>query len=284
MKYLYKRCDKNIFTFGLAVCLLAACIFSGCASAPKLSGGGEEPGSLTVTGIPTEYNGKFAHFAWRMEGADWSFRPGNTGGNGIAIANGEVELPFNIGKEGGYIGSDTLSVVLVFADTPDPLQTAAIGGNIMVLEEADAIYTAVSFENGKAVVSWEDEFKVAYISIINFPEDFGDPGTFEDPTSRSIGVAYSTILGSGYRARIINGTLTMKYHHWETGTKSYIPYVENSVEITLSYGATGYVPVPTKGGVTVRGSTEQKEVYSFTVQPESGKTTVVDFSKGVKVE
>jgi hypothetical protein len=229
MKHLINRgMIKNMLAIGLPF-VLAACIFSGCISVPKLAGGGAVPGSLTVTGLPAEYDGKFAHFAWRMDGTNAGFVPGSTGGNGIAITNNEVKLPFTLGKDGkdgGYSGSDTLAVVLIFADTSEPLPVALIGGNISALEAADAIYSAVSFANGAAVVNWADAFKAAYITITNFPENFGSPIYGLDSNSGSIGISYRTILGSGSRETVRNGTLTLKYHHWEAGTKGYIRRIQ----------------------------------------------------------
>jgi hypothetical protein len=259
---------KSLPALGLPL-IVAVCIFSGCVSVPKLEGGGAAPGSLTVTGLPAEYNGKFAHFAWRMDGTNAGFVPGSTGGNGTSITNNEVKLPFTVGKDGkdgGYTGSDTLEVVLIFADTAEPLSVALIGGNINALEAADAIYSAVSFTNGAAVVNWADAFKAAYITITNFPENFGSPIYGLDGNSGSISISYRTIPGSGSRETVRNGALTLKYHHWEAGTKGYIPYVENSLDIEVS------------------GGKDNNEQYLFTVPAASGKTTNVDFSEGVKLE
>jgi hypothetical protein len=222
-----------------------------------------------VTGLPAEYNGRFAHFAWRMDGTSAGFVPGSIGGNGIAVADNEVTLPFTVGKDGrdgGYTGSDTLAVVLVFADTDEPLSFALIGGNIDALNEADAVYSAVSFADGQAAVDWADAFKVAYITIANFPENFGSPIYGLDGNSGSISVAYRTILGSGGIETVRNGSLTVKYHHWEAGTRGYIPYVEQILDIEVS------------------GGKDRTEQYLFTVPAASGKTTVVDFSEGVKQE
>jgi hypothetical protein len=269
MKHLINRgVIKSLPAIGLPI-VLAVFIFSGCVSAPKLAGGGAAPGSLTVTGLPAEYNGKFAHFAWRMDGTSAGFVPGSTGGNGISITNNEVKLPFAVGKDGkdgGYTGSDTLAAVLIFADTSEPLSVALIGGNINALESADAIYSAVRFANGAAVVNWADAFKAAYITITNFPENFGAPIYGLDSNSGSIGVSYRTIPGSGSRETVRNGALTIKYHHWRAGTKGYIPYVENNLDIEVS------------------GGKDNNERYLFTVPAASGKTTIVDFSDGVKQE
>jgi hypothetical protein len=265
--------------------VLAACIFSGCVSVPKLAGGGAVPGSLTVSGLPAEYNGKFAHFAWRMDGTNAGFVPGSVGGNGIAITNNEVKLPFTLGKngeDGGYIGSDTLEVVLVFADTAEPLPVALIGSNINALTDGDAIYSAVSFANGAAAVDWADAFKAAYITITNFPENFGAPIYGLDSNSGSIAVTYRTIPGSGHRATIMNGSLTLKYHHWEAGTKGYIPYVENTLVIEVSSDKDNKEQPAGSGLSSLVTISADRVPYVFTVPAAPGKTTVVDFSEGVK--
>jgi hypothetical protein len=286
MKHLINRgVIKNMLAIGLPL-VLAVCVFSGCVSAPKLAGGRAAPGSLTVTGLPAEYNGKFAHFAWRRDGTSAGFVPGSTGGKGIAITNNEVKLPFTLGKggkDGGYTGSDTLAVVLIFADTSEPLPVALIGSNISVFESADAIYSTVRFANGAAVVNWADAFKAAYITITNFPENFGAPIYGLDSNSGSISVTYRTIPGSGHRERIMNGSLTLKYHHWRAGTKGYIPYVENTLVIEVSSDKDS--KAPTGSGLSSLVTISADRVpYVFTVPAASGETTIVDFSDGVKQE
>ena len=158
---------KKLLTTGLPLAL-AACIFSGCAS----SDGGksvEPPGTLTITGIPAEYEGKFVSFSFDMQniapvqivasGKDPRALLARV--EGAVIKDGEARLLLFvqriIGGYTSYSGSDTFPVQLGIRDTAQSLQMPQEAGSVY---EADFIFESVTFDKGAANMEWDKGFKV----------------------------------------------------------------------------------------------------------------------------
>jgi len=141
----------------IAVMALVVFIMLGLASSattPETAGGGEvassEPittdgmGTFSVTGIPSQYNGKYALFMGENN------LIGSTGPTSsfplVQIANGNVSLPVWIGGDGGqrYSGNDT------------------VGGEIGIFNSetftstmiTDRTWSSIAFSNGSAVKTW----------------------------------------------------------------------------------------------------------------------------------
>jgi hypothetical protein len=144
-------------TIGLPL-VLAACIFSGCASWPS-----EGPsGLLTITGIPAEYEGKLALanlLASKKEVAR---------GVATAITNGGLKLPL-YEKKSGYFGSDTLDIRLKIEDAGEaPINNQFGEAGI------DAIFESVQLRNGVSELKWDDQVTPGFIIITNIPPEFTD--------------------------------------------------------------------------------------------------------------
>jgi hypothetical protein len=131
-----------------------------------MGGTPETSGSLTITGIPDGFNGKFALVS---KGTDKIASLAGT-----AIENSAVTLPIyksNFGGlKGSYTGSDTVDVELCIADV-DTAESSA-DSKSWVNAPIYLTFEAVTFENGAASVSWEDAFKAGFITITGFPEEY----------------------------------------------------------------------------------------------------------------
>ncbi|MDR3343072.1 MAG: hypothetical protein LBT14_09875 [Treponema sp.] len=167
-KFPVKNGLKRVFQTkcGLSL-LLAACIFSGCASWPT-----EGPsGTFTITGIPSEYEGKFVMSSLyippeKKAGQLVVFSPKEIArGHATAITNGELKLPL-YGKEGGYFGSDTANVCLRLRDTAAELNR--IFGNT----DFDLVFANVRFEDGVKELKWDDQVAHGFVTIIDLPAKF----------------------------------------------------------------------------------------------------------------
>jgi hypothetical protein len=138
--------------------VLAACIFSGCASWPT-----EGPsGTLTITGIPAEYEGKFVSSNLYIPPQKEVAR-----GAAAAITNGELKLPL-YGKKAGYFASDAANGCLRIRDTAAELGRVSGNANF------DFIFAELRFENGVTEVKWDDQVTPGLITIIDIPPEFAD--------------------------------------------------------------------------------------------------------------
>jgi hypothetical protein len=142
-------------TCGLSL-LLAAYIFSGCASWPT-----EGPsGTLTITGIPAEYEGKLALANLLASNKEVAR------GVATAITNGELKLPL-YEKKSGYFGSDTFNIRLKIEDPGEAPINNQFGE-----AGTDAIFESVKFEDGVKEVKWDDQVTPGFITLTNIPPEF----------------------------------------------------------------------------------------------------------------
>ena len=141
--------------------LIVAFITTGCAT----TGGSDmETGTLTISGISNEYNGKFISGQFSVR------QPNGTVLNGEAritqIVDGKVNLPVVQGafRRSGYLGNDTVDVQLRINDT----NREDFGPNSPVF-----IVPSVQFENGISEAEWNEAFMAGIIfTINNIPERF----------------------------------------------------------------------------------------------------------------
>jgi len=116
-------------------------------------------GTLTVTGIPSQYNGKYAAFIGSAKGKTFYGAQGFDMLDifiGVQIANGSVSLPmWEQGSNGvRYSGNDTIPGWFnVYGFIPDDFykantDTTAIASSVLLLDNS------VTFSNGNATVMW----------------------------------------------------------------------------------------------------------------------------------
>jgi len=272
---------KKLFTIGLPLAIAVCLFISATAAVP--------PGTLTITGIPAEYEGKFISATiWNIPKFNKKGEPSGVNtpiakGEYTVIANGEAKLPvyvlklISIGKPNGYAGNDTGDIEIIISDQVKsekyipPLSKTAI--------------TAVSFKGGVAEVNWGDTISAGTITVTNIPE------TYYSVTDISVGlgakkplglagallgyspVTFDTSIGSeiGESDNIRNGTITML--------------------ILTQRKESGYAPFPQSGTVDIvvtprllsdKGKMVADSQFLFKdVSLTDGKTTL-DFRQGVK--
>ena len=215
---------KKLFIIGLPL-VLAACVFIGCAT---LGVGGGDPGTLTITGIPEEFNGKFVSFPQRVGRStkDNEFiasaeDPRGLMGKieGAVITNGEARLlifrdaPMGLAP---YTGSNTMRVEFCVRDTADSLQERE-SSLLIVDKEPDFIFNSVTFENGSATVKWDDVFEVGSITITGLPYNTGSVTIvptlrLEDDRGRPYIPTYSLEGRAVNVTAALNSTVTVKFY------------------------------------------------------------------------
>ena len=216
---------NKLFTIGLPF-VMVACIFIGCATMGGDSDG-SEPGTLTITGIPAQYNGKFVLFSWLSDIKTSAVKPVGSSPTlkGTVITNGAVTLPLYKGNSSlfsgipAYNGSDTLNIELVITDKDTPSQNAP-----------DAYFTSVVFENGVAEVQWDTAVIPSTITITNIPADLNNM-----EIEILIGASGTALRGytgefTIFRMKPTNGTLTAKIFSRNKQGPICIPVTESSTK------------------------------------------------------
>jgi hypothetical protein len=235
---------NKLFTIGLPLAM-AVSIFIGCAS----MGGGETApsGTLAITGIPAESEGKFV----RMAGGEFRIQVTNDEGKKSNVTvtvqdsdvkNGEVKLPLYIkeviampfGKPKGYAGSDTVSAVEIgFYSTPGDGSRGT-----------DAAFESVTFKDGAAVMQWNDAAKAGRITVTGIPAEYNgreakiymgwnrqNPNSGEEWMSNLI-VMNGSITGKCFPVERVNSRVqenkNMSYTF--TGTKDIAVIIDNGKE------------------------------------------------------
>ena len=171
---------KMFITVGLLL-FLAVCI-NGCAS---LGDNNTEPGVLTITNIPAEFEGKYVSFTLDM-GANYKpkiiasatdprgFRGRHTA---AVIKDGTATLMLFEDKNklfGGleaFTGTVTVPVELCIRNTPETIYSGLGSTNFM----PDFIFDQVIFENGIANIEWINPFIPGIITITDIPDQYNDP-------------------------------------------------------------------------------------------------------------
>ena len=158
MKNVIKLIEAKNLRF-LAIALLVSAIgFSmlSCEDDAGGPGGGGGGGGLTVTGIPSEYNGRFASFS--------SYEGVGVGGRTLSgyqsigplrrsrISGGRATIPAGtiVGNEWiRYSGNDTITI-LVSINTDE--EVSVLSGQILTTRR----FYGVRFSNGNAAIAWSD--------------------------------------------------------------------------------------------------------------------------------
>jgi len=270
---------NKLFIIGLSL-VLAVCI----------SGYGQgKEGSLSITGISAEYNGKFASFSHKM---------GTAGGGasskvniiassadtdkimrtvkGVAVTNNEVKLflfkqvPV-VGTLAAYTDSKTVRVELCVRDTEESSQKE---GNKSI--EPDFIFPSITFKNGVAAVKLDDAFKVGILTITGIPSNYEISNVTSDANirfTRPDEKKKNTTYIHDTTGKINNGTLTVKYYREEED--NYIPYTGMAdITVAMKYTYDSSVTV-------IGGSREESHKFLFKAQITNDNATL-NFAEGIK--
>jgi len=239
----------------------------------------QNQGSLTITDIPAEYNGKFASFSYEMISArnkvnifasaqDASKIMGKI--EGATITNGSVQLLLFkkipvVDSFANYTGSDTVRVKLCLRDTAESDQN-----NVKEIKrvEPDFIFPSVKFDKGVASVKLSDAFKVGSITITGIPKDYNDDGDATVRFARPDEKKKNTTWLHETEGVIKNGTLTVKYYRGrEEG--DYTPY-------------TGIVGITVFMGSNIFWGGAEPIKLSFKAVQVTNDNATLDFSQGEK--
>jgi hypothetical protein len=165
---------------GLSISL-SAFLLIGCASTGGAEGA-SSAGSLVITGIPAEYEGKFVSLTGinkKLPFVASSGKPNKyASGTGAVVSNGEARLSLYTEKAlnlnpfadsyNDYVGSDTTTAIgLCIRNTAEEHAAA-------YMDDPDAVFEEITFENGAASVTWDDAFKAGSITITGIPVEFND--------------------------------------------------------------------------------------------------------------
>ena len=140
----------------LALALVLGLAFVGCSNDTTNDTANEGPGVLTVTDIPSQYNGKYALFRYTNDFDKtpiWGMASDSTL---TQIQNGRVDIPLHI--EGGwsvYDGTETLpaSGYFLFFYIFDDATLSSYDARLLLRR-----FPSISFVNGRGTVS----FNTAY--------------------------------------------------------------------------------------------------------------------------
>jgi len=156
--------NKKFLLAVLAIALIFAMTVIGCSKGLKNSGGtaggsSGGGGTFTLTGIPAEYNGKYAYinttkvssieYVYGFESEDKSTNVRTL----PCISNGKVSIPtwlFSVVDLKRYSGSDTLDVSV------DILNESEVT-NSGISPVASADFKSVKFSKGSAAKAWKDK-------------------------------------------------------------------------------------------------------------------------------
>jgi len=277
---------NKLFTIGLPLAI-AVCLFIG-ATTP--------PGTLTITGIPAEYEGKYISAKvndipkFTAKGLPYGILGTIANGERTIITNGEAKLPVSVTKAFKkpvvYDGNDTGDIRLVIADQVKSEGNTSGGFDYRTL--ARAAIATVSFEGGVADVKWDDAVSDGYITVTNIPENYQVSGIQVGIGAKKIGIpltklfafTFDPIIGSEIVAgnepiadiSVHNGIITIPVPSWRKES--------------------GYTPFPQSGTVDVvihLSSTSNKnkavaaDQYLFRAVPvTNGQAATLNFRQGAK--
>jgi hypothetical protein len=255
--------------FGLTLVLsLAAGLFTGCATTG--GSGGASPGTLTITGIPAEYQGKYILI--KVVSANKSFTSSKNGVTGTVITNGEVNLPLY--KEAlfskGFLERDTGDIELSVMDTEK-----ISSGKVYV-----AGFETVQFENGAAAVQWNDGAVLGIaVTITGIPAGYNDKRADIAILAENVTRLFDTALTlRGEGGDITGGSITVKIYSDELG-KSLLSGESYTKDIWLRI----IVGEEEFNGYGVTGTRAITDNFLFkAVQINNGTAAPLDFTAGVK--
>jgi hypothetical protein len=257
--------------------LLAVCIFSGCATGgPGNRDPSATPGSLTITGIPANYEGKFAQVELTStDDADKTFfqRTQQPHGAEVAVAvgdetviqNGEAALPLyddkaTSGAYLGYTGNESRGVKL------------RIGGTGFLAQKTLFVFKEkITFENGAAKASFNDSveaFQSLIITITGVPSEYND----------EISISASS---SAFAGNFQKGTFVRSYSG-NSVSDGYTISLSSDGSFSGTMGKGYYTGGPIDVGITATTKDSEHKIVFRGVVFTDGKATV-PFRQGVKL-
>jgi hypothetical protein len=149
--------NRKLFTAMLAMALVLGITAVGCSKSSKSSGSSSGGGgTFTITGIPSEYDGKYAYLTG-MGGVVlyYGFQSLDTSTNVRTlprISNGKASLPMwsYIGGLGRFSGNETFDVTVSIIDSSE-----VTNSGIDPVTYAD--FKSVKFSKGSAAKAWKDK-------------------------------------------------------------------------------------------------------------------------------
>jgi hypothetical protein len=243
-------------------------------------GGGETapPGTLTITGIPAEYEGKLVSWnVFRISVTNNQGKKSDITVEDTAVKNGEVKLliyyaksllsnPFS--KPDGYAGNDTVPAIEIrFYSTSGGLSMGT-----------DAVFESVTFENGVAAVQWNNAAKAGYITVTDIPAEYNGREAEIDIGWK--GLSATAVVDTPLRnLTVSNGTITGKIYPKE-GDK-YISYTFTGAKDIMVHLGNGKERTSALSFITIGLSPYQDHFLFKNVQITNGKADI-DFRRGVK--
>ena len=193
--------------------------------------GAAEPGRLTITGIPSEFEGKyFTSIMFSIPDYSKAISGSKRIAEGMStvVVNGEAKLPVYeyklVGKPKVYNASNVLDVKFMIHDSSDISGKEFYSPNV--------VFAAVQFSNGIAEVTWGDAIKAGIITITNIPDLYNSG--FQT-LQLVIGQTSYNIINpetpSGYGV-IKNGRISVPVLR-ARDRSGYVPYTENGTKDIL---------------------------------------------------
>jgi len=145
----------------LAVALVFGLAFMGCdndttSSSGGIGGGGGGANTFTLTGIPSQYNGKYAavvqgitaagEYLIGAQNVNWSTGVVTL----VSISNGRVSIPLWTENGFSYTGTETAHVAVAIYDQRTVSENT--GDNYLAAVQ----FMNVPFSNGSATRSWSE--------------------------------------------------------------------------------------------------------------------------------
>jgi hypothetical protein len=290
---------KNVGLGTMGLVLAFVLVFSGCVTGPET-----QSGSITITGIPEEYNGKTIAGTYEGksdEGKKWTGTARDAIDSKVdaTIAGGEVTL-------GAY--------------TKGPVDPAGFTTNILFdihdlslssrYNTTERIYfEGVELQNGSAELNWDSGIKTGVVTITGIPEDYNGGQVEGTSGNANIFIGQTLTMGAGGLSGALAGIPT------PTGTElnmtgdivdgklgvalrspvvdedaqkklisisvisSYKPYTETAVKDVVLVITVGSSQTGTTGVTVSRAITEN---FLFKSVPFTDGNANISFSDGIK--
>jgi hypothetical protein len=193
---------KNVVLGTLGIVLAFVLVFFGCAS---FGGGpGTLSGSITVTDIPAEYNGKTIAGGYQgknAEGKKWtvSGKDATDSKAAAAIVDGQVTMgAYTTGPvdTAGF----TADLLLDIHDPSHPNRSYNTIGGIL--------FEGVQFQNGSAQLKWDDGIKTGAVTITGIPDSYNGGKVEVFPANANLFVGETLKMSTGGLSSMLAGIPT----------------------------------------------------------------------------
>jgi hypothetical protein len=178
---------KNVGLGTMGLVLAFVLVFSGCVTGPETLGG-----SITITGIPAEYNGKTIAGTYRgknAEGKNWTV----TGKDAIdskvdaTIVDGQVAMGAYMK---GPIGTTNFTANFLF-----DIHDLSLSSRYNTTERI--YFEGVELQNGSAELNWDSGIKTGIVTITGIPENYNGGQVEGVFGNANIFIGQTLTIGSG---------------------------------------------------------------------------------------